>query len=84
MSKQQFAVIRAVPPPGLVAGVVALIAFSPGDSVLGIVVEVVLLAGMVPLVAAVLTQLTLPVGAFRMLPSHPRADVTSTFRRCPA
>jgi len=47
----------------LVAGVVALIAFSPGDSVLGIVVEVVLLAGMVPLVAAVLTQLTLPVGA---------------------
>ena len=47
----------------LVAGVVALIAFSPGDSVLGIVVEVVLLAGMVPLVAAVLTRLTLPVGA---------------------
>src|SRR2546430_9490061 len=47
----------------LVAGVVALIAFSPGDSVLGIVVEVVLLAGMVPLVDAVLTQLVSPIGA---------------------
>ena len=47
----------------VVATVVAVLALTPGDSVLGIVVEVVLLAGMVPLVAAVLTELTSPVGA---------------------
>src|SRR2546426_5419557 len=47
----------------LVATVVAVIAISPGDSVLGVIVEVVLLAGMVPLVDAVLTQLMSPIGA---------------------
>ena len=47
----------------LVATLVAVIALSSGDSVVGILVEVVLLAGMVPLVDAVLTQLTLPTGA---------------------
>src|SRR2546421_733842 len=47
----------------LVATVVAVIAISPGDSALGIIVEVVLLAGIVPLVDAVLTQLMSPIGA---------------------
>ena len=47
----------------LVATVVAIVALSPGDSALGILIEVVLLAGMVPLVDAVLTQLVSPIGA---------------------
>jgi len=47
----------------LVATVVAIVALSPGDSALGILIEVVLLAGMVPLVDAVLTQLMSPIGA---------------------
>src|SRR3989442_1520887 len=47
----------------LVATVVAVIAISPGDSVLGVIVEGVLLAGMGPLVDAVLTQLMSPIGA---------------------
>src|SRR2546429_5794397 len=47
----------------MVATVVAVIAISPGDSALGIIVEVVLLAGIVPLVDAVLTQLMSPIGA---------------------
>jgi hypothetical protein len=47
----------------LVATVVAVVALSPGDAALGILIEVVLLAGMVPLVDAVLTQLMSPTGA---------------------
>ena len=45
----------------VVATLVAIIALSPGDSVLGIIVEVVVLAGMVPLVDTVLSQLMAPV-----------------------
>jgi DMSO/TMAO reductase YedYZ molybdopterin-dependent catalytic subunit len=41
-----------------VSTVVAIIAFSPGDSIVGVVVEVALLAGMVPIVDFIIGQLS--------------------------
>ena len=46
----------------LVTTLLAIVALSPGDSALGVLVEVVLLAGMVPLVDAVLMRLLAPMG----------------------
>ena len=44
----------------VVAALVAIIALSPGDSVLGLVVEVALLAGMIPLVDLALSRVGSP------------------------
>ena len=46
----------------LVTTLVAIVALSPGDSAPGVLVEVVLLAGMVPLADAVLMRLWAPMG----------------------
>jgi DMSO/TMAO reductase YedYZ molybdopterin-dependent catalytic subunit len=44
----------------VVSAIVAIVALSPGDSPVGVVVEVVLLAGMVPIVQVVTDQLSSP------------------------
>ena len=44
----------------VVSTIVAIVALSPGDSLLGVVVEVILLAGMVPIVELITRQLSSP------------------------
>lgn len=53
----------------VVTGIVGIIAFSPGDSVAGVIVEMVILAGIVPLIdaASQVTTSTVPADADRRL-----------------